>query len=482
MRNTKIVCTMGPACNNKETLLKMIDAGMNVARFNMSHGNYEDTKKLIDTVKEAIKESGKYVELLLDTKGPEVRIGTFPDGYVELEKGQEFSFVKEQDKGDEKCASLSFPKLVDLFHSEGSEAVGREILLDDGKLSMQIKEVTTDSIICIVIKGGRLSNRKSINIPNYKINMPYVSQKDREDIEFGLRNGAHVVAASFVRSYEDVKTLRDYIDSIGYEYVEIISKIENQSGVDDIDKILEVSDGIMVARGDMGVEIPFIKLPEIQKTLIRKAVSSGKFVITATQMLESMTTSPRPTRAEISDVANAVYDGTSAVMLSGESAMGQYPVESVRALNDICEEAESNSETEVLEKYIMRNLLNGASDSSFRENICLAAKTVAQKIGAKAIIVESATGRVARSMAHFRPQCPIIAVVTSELVAKKLCLTWGVTAVLGEEKTTSDAITKQAMEKALSTKIVKKGDIVIVLSSNKITPTSSTDTLSIRIL
>lgn len=482
MRNTKIVCTIGPACSNKETLLEMIEAGMNVARFNMSHGNYEDTKKLMDTVKEAIKKSGKYVEILLDTKGPEVRIGTFPEGSVELEIGQEFSFFKEQNKGDEKGVSLSFPKLVDLFHSEGKSAIGREILLDDGKLSMQVKEVNTTAIICNVTKGGKLSNRKSINIPNYTINMPYVSQKDREDIEFGLRNGAHVVAASFVRSYEDVKTLRDYIDSIGYEYVEIISKIENQSGVDDIDRILDVSNGIMVARGDMGVEIPFIKLPEIQKTLIRKAVAKGKFVITATQMLESMTTSPRPTRAEISDVANAVYDGTSAVMLSGESAMGLYPVESVKALNDICEEAESNSETEVLERYIMRNLLDGASDSSFRENICLAAKTVAQKIGAKAIIVESATGRVARSMAHFRPQCPIIAVVTSELVAKKLCLTWGVTAVLGEEKTTSDAITKQAMEKALTTKVVKKGDIVIVLSSNKITPTSSTDTLSIRIL
>ncbi|MGN1467539.1 MAG: pyruvate kinase [Ruminococcus sp.] len=482
MRNTKIVCTIGPACSDKETLLKMIDAGMNVARFNMSHGTYENTKKLIDTVKEAIKESGKYVELLLDTKGPEIRIGTFENGSILLQEGQEFSLFKESDRGDESGVSLTFPKLVELFFNEGKAAIGREILLDDGKLSMQVKQVTPEAIVCTVVKGGTLSDRKSINIPNYKINMPYVSQKDREDIEFGLRNGAHVVAASFVRSYEDVKTLRDYIDSIGYEYVEIISKIENQSGVDDIDRILEVSDGIMVARGDMGVEIPFIKLPEIQKTLIRKAVTAGKFVITATQMLESMTNSPRPTRAEISDVANAVYDGTSAVMLSGESATGQYPVESVKALNDICEEAESNNETASLEKCILKSLLDGASDSSFRENLCLAAKSVAQKVEAKAIIVESATGRVARAMSHFRPECPIIAVVTSELVAKKLCLTWGVTAVLGEEKTTSDAITRQAMEKALSTKIVKKGDIVLVLSSNKITPTSSTDTLSIRVL
>lgn len=487
MRNTKIVCTIGPACSDKETLLKMIAAGMNVARFNMSHGTYEDTKVLFDTVKEAIAESGKNVELLLDTKGPEVRVGTFEKGSIVLKENQEFHLYKKQETGNENGVGLSFPKLIDLFFNEKPNVIGREILLDDGKLSMRVKDVTPDAIVCTVAKGGKLSNRKSINIPNYHINMPYVSQKDREDIAFGLKNGAHVVAASFVRSYEDVKTLRDYIDSIGYEYVEIISKIENQSGVDDIDRILEVSDGIMVARGDMGVEIPFIKLPEIQKTLIRKAVTAGKFVITATQMLESMTSSPRPTRAEISDVANAVYDGTSAVMLSGESAMGMYPVESVKALNDICEEAESNNETTALEKCILKGTLHsGLSDAPvstrFRENICLAAKSVAQSIGAKAIIVESATGRVARAMSHYRPNCPIIAVVTSEIVLQKLCLTWGVTAVLGEEKTTSDAITRQAMEKALSTKIVKKGDTVLVLSSNKITPTSSTDTLGIRIL
>lgn len=487
MKNTKIVCTIGPSCSNKKTLLEMISAGMNVARFNMSHGTYDETKKLFDIVKEAIKESGKTVELLLDTKGPEIRVGTFEKGSIELKEGQEFTFYKKETMGTEKGVSLTFPKLIELFVQEKEKEIGREILLDDGKLSMEIKDITPAAIICTVTKGGTLSNRKSINIPNYYINMPYVSQQDREDIAFGLRNGAHVVAASFVRSYEDVKTLRDYIDSIGYEYVEIISKIENQNGVDDIDRILEVSDGVMVARGDMGVEIPFIKLPEIQKTIIRKAVTSGKFVITATQMLESMTNSPRPTRAEISDVANAVYDGTSAVMLSGESAMGKYPVESVKALSDICEEAESDNETTSLEKCILRSITHSEffetpTYTNFRENICLAAKSVAKNIGAKAIIVESATGRVAREMSRFRPKCPIIAVVTSPLVSRKLCLTWGVTSIIGEEKTTSDSITRQAMEKALQTGIVKKGDTIIVLSSNKITPTSGTDTLSIRVL
>lgn len=477
MRKTKIVCTMGPACDDKEVLKKMIEAGMDVARFNMSHGTYEEQKKRFNTVKTAIAESGKNVAILLDTKGPEVRVGTFENGYVELTEGQEFSLLKEGERGNENGVAISYPKLVDLFAAD-KEIQGREILLDDGKLSFKVKNVTDDAIVCTVVKGGKLSNRKSINIPNYHINMPYVSAKDRADIEFGLEQGANVVAASFVRSADDVIKLRDYIDSIGYEYVEIIAKIENQSGVDDIDRILEVADGIMVARGDMGVEIPFIKLPEIQKTLIRKTVVAGKYVITATQMLESMTNSPRPTRAEISDVANAVYDGTSAVMLSGESAAGKYPVESVKALNDICCEAESNGESVALQEYIKKYPIA----ESFRETICHAAKDVAENLGAAAIIVESATGQVARAMAHYRPSCPIIAVVTSERVCKKLCLNWGITAVIGEEKLTTDAITKQAMVKALSTGYVKKGDTVLVLSSNKTVPTSGTDTLNIRII
>ncbi len=477
MRKTKIVCTMGPACDDKETLKKMIAAGMDVARFNMSHGTYEEQKKRFNTVKTAIAESGKNVAILLDTKGPEVRVGIFENGFVELHEGQEFSLLKEGGKGNDKGVPLSYPKLVELFAAD-KDIKGREILLDDGKLSFVVKEANQDAIVCTVVKGGKLSNRKSINIPNYHINMPYVSAKDRADIEFGLEQGANVIAASFVRSADDVIKLRDYIDSIGFEYVEIIAKIENQSGVDDIDRILEVADGIMVARGDMGVEIPFIKLPEIQKTLIRKTVVAGKYVITATQMLESMTNSPRPTRAEISDVANAVYDGTSAVMLSGESAAGKYPVESVQALNDICCEAESNGESIALQEYIKMYPIT----ESFRETICHAAKDVAENINAKAIIVESATGQVARAMAHYRPSCPIIAVVTSERVCKKLCLNWGITAVIGEEKLTTDAITKQAMVKALSTGYVKKGDTVLVLSSNKTVPTSGTDTLNIRII
>ncbi len=480
MRKTKIVCTIGPACSSKEMLLAMIDEGMNVARINMSHGKYEDLEVLFATLKEAIKESGKNVAILLDTKGPEVRVGEFINGAATLETGKDFSLYKESVDGDENGVSLSFPKLVDIFYSESGAAVGRELLLDDGLISLIVKEVTDSKIICTVREGGVLKSRKSINIPNYHINMPYVSARDRKDIEFGLTHGADVVAASFVRTHEDVRTLRDFIDSLGFEYVEIIAKIENQSGVDDMDAIIDYADGIMVARGDMGVEIPFIKLPEIQKQLIRKCVARGKYVITATQMLESMTTSPRPTRAEISDVANAVYDGTSAVMLSAESAAGKYPLESVRALDAICTEAEKNGEFTALHEYIDKHGLT--YKNTIRGSICRAAKSIADEIGAKAIIVESATGKVARAMVHFRPEVPVIAVVTSTLVCKKLCLNWGVTALVGEEKRTSDAITRQAMDKALSTGLVHKGDTVVVLSSNRTYPTSSTDSLNIRIL
>lgn len=468
---------MGPACDNVDTLLKMIDAGMNVARFNMSHGTYDEQKMRFDTAKEAISKSGRNVALLLDTKGPEIRIGTFPDNSVTVKDGQQFRLYSKQGVGDENGVSLSYPKLIGIFEKDKG-SIGRQILFDDGKIVAKVVATESDAIVCEVLKGGRLSNRKSINIPGYTIHMPYISASDRADIEFGLKQGVNVVAASFVRSADDVLMLRDFIDSLGFEDVEIVSKIENQSGVDDIDRIIAVSDGIMIARGDMGVEIPFIKLPQIQKMIIRKCVIAGKYVITATQMLESMTTNIRPTRAEISDVANAVYDGTSAVMLSGESAAGDYPVESVQALSDICAQAETNHDLMDLKNVIGKFRIG----ASFRDNICYSAKHTAENVGAKAIIAESQTGAVARAMAHWRPECPIIAVVTREDVCKKLSLNWGITAVLGEELKNADEINEQAIAKALETGIVKKGDTVIVISSNKVVPTGGTDTLNIRIV
>lgn len=375
MRQTKIICTIGPACNNKETILKMIDAGMNVARFNMSHGDYGELEKTFATVKEAIAESGKNVALLLDTKGPEVRIGHIDGGKTEIVEGQDFTFFRDEVVGNNEGVSISYPKLIKKL-MKYNKAKGLKLLLDDGKIAMQVKKVLEDRIVCKVLVGGELGSRKSINIPDYNIDMPYVSKKDREDIDFGIKMGINVIAASFVRNGDDVRTLRDYVESIGGEHIGIISKIECQSGVDDIDEILDESDGIMVARGDMGVEIPFMEIPEIQKALIFKTVLRGKFVITATQMLESMTTCPRPTRAEISDVANAVYDGTSAVMLSGESAAGMYPVESVQALSSICEEAEAHREFSNLESLIQTYEIG----SSLRQNLCYSAKQIAETL------------------------------------------------------------------------------------------------------
>lgn len=480
MRKTKIVCTVGPACDDRQTLLKMIDAGMNVARFNMSHGTHDELKARMELVKSAIAESGKSIAVLIDTKGPEVRIGTFENGSIELEEGQTFSLMKDPGFGNEEMVSITYSKLIELFAKKNkAELAKMEILIDDGKLSLAVKEVKPDRIVCTVVKGGKLSNRKSINIPDFDISMPYMSKVDRDDLEFGLSMGVQYVAASFVRSVDDVMKLRDYLDSLGYEEVEIISKIENQSGVRNIDAIIEKSDGIMVARGDMGVEIPFIKLPALQKMIISKCIANGKYVITATQMLESMTFAPRPTRAEISDVANAVYDGTSAVMLSGESAVGKYPVESVKALASICREAEMN-QGYLTKQEFMR--VPQIGDSSFRNTICMSAKNAAVHIGAKAIIVESKTGKAARTLAAYRPNCPVIAVVTSDKVCDKLALTWGITPISGEEKSSSDEITRQALIKAKETGIVCKGDAVVIISSNRANPTSSTDSLNIRIV
>ncbi|MBQ5320635.1 MAG: pyruvate kinase [Oscillospiraceae bacterium] len=474
MRKTKIICTIGPASSDVNTIKKMIEAGMNVARFNMSHASHDILENMVSAVKKAGQDK---ISLLIDTKGPEVRIGKFEKGSVSLSDGDSFRFYKNLELGNAEGVGVIYKKLIDCVYAEENRGKGLKILLDDGKISMEVISATEEYIECRVIKGGILSDSKSINMPSFHIDMPYMSSSDREDIAFGLSLGVQFIAASFVRSQSDILMLRDYVDSLGYESVSIIAKIENQQGVDNIDSIIEAADGIMVARGDLGVEIPFIRLPALQKTMIEKCVRAGKIVVTATQMLESMTQSPRPTRAEISDVANAVFDGTSAVMLSGESAAGKYPVESTAALSAICEEAENNIKDLESAKVSFDDFV---SDGSIRDTICIAAKKCAESVGAKAIIAESQTGRVAKAIAHYRPSCPIIAVVTRDCVAKKLALNWGVTAVLGEEKSDSDEITRQAMDKALETGLVQKGDTVIVISSNKTTPTNETDTLNIR--
>ena len=456
MRKTKIVCTIGPACDSKEMMRKMIDAGMNVARINMSHGVYDRLEVTIKNLKEAIAESGQNVAILLDTKGPEVRVGTFKDGSVELVEGAEFSLFKNKEEGDETGVSLSFPKLVDIFESEGQEAIGRELLLDDGIISLVVKSVNPESIVCTVNKGGVLKNRKSINIPGYFINMPYVSAQDRKDIEFGLNHGATVVDASFVRNHDDVRTLRDFIDSIGYEYVEIIAKIENQSGVDDMDAIIDCADGIMVARGDMGVEIPFIKLPEIQKTLIRKCVARGKYVITATQMLDSMIKNPRPTRAETTDVANAIYDGTTAIMLSGESAAGLYPIEAVKTMVKIAVRAEDDID------YVSRMKKTEIAGSDITTAISHACCNTAIELNAAAIISITMSGFTAGMVSRYKPNCPIIGCAITKDVCRQLNLMWGVKPVLIGRKNTAEELFDAAIAISLEKGLLKKGDVVVL--------------------
>ena len=454
MRKTKIICTIGPASSNKETIGKMIDAGMNVARFNFSHSTHEEQKVLMDLVKETAREKGKPVGILLDTKGPEVRVGTFENGKMPIEKGDLFAFTKEQDTETpcEKKINISYPKLIDEWYVSNDEAKRRFesnkphiILADDGNLEFSVMEISKEYILCRAERQGVLSNRKSLNFPDYDIDMMYLSLRDEDDIKFGLTEGIEYIAASFVRCAEDVKDVKKFVTRLGYTGVEIIAKIENQQGVDNLDEIIAVADGVMVARGDMGVEIPYVKLPAIQKTIIRKCAERGKFVVTATQMLESMITHARPTRAEISDVANAVYDNTTCVMLSGESAAGMFPVESVKALAGICREAEKNNQFKDRYEYKDRN-----TKYPYMSVICHAVQSIIPEINATAIIAVSNGGSTIRELSRFRPEIPILAIVTHEEVYRTLSAYYGVVPLMGEEKDRAREIINRLRKRRLS--------------------------------
>ncbi len=484
MRKTKIICTIGPASSSKEVIGKMIDAGMNVARFNFSHSSHEEQKVLMDLVKETAKEKDKAVGLLLDTKGPEVRVGVFEDGKMPIEKGDLFAFTKtpETETPCEKKVSISYPKLIDEWYVTSDEVKRRfesnnphVILADDGNMEFSVMEISKEYILCRAERDGALSNRKSLNFPDYDIDMMYLSLRDEDDIKFGLEEGIQYIAASFVRCAEDVKDVRKFVTRLGYTGVEIIAKIENQQGVDNLEEIIEVSDGVMVARGDMGVEIPYVKLPAIQKTIIRKCLEKGKFVVTATQMLESMLTHARPTRAEISDVANAVYDNTTCVMLSGESAAGMYPVESVMALSNICREAEKNNQYKDHYEYTARN-----TKYPYMSIICHAVQSIVPEINASAIIAASNGGTTIRELSRFRPEIPIVAIVTKEDVYKSLSAYYGVVPLMGEPKDRARDIIKQAKEKAIEYGLVKKGDTVVILFDNDIESKNGTNTMSIE--
>lgn len=469
MRKTKIVSTLGPATDDKDVLRQMMKSGINVARLNFSHGSHEEHKKRIDMVKELREELDLPIAILLDTKGPEIRIGTFKEDKIELKRGDKFTLTVRECEGSASEVSVTFAGLADAVKT------GSRILIDDGLIELSVVSVNDTDILCTVENGGVLSGRKSVNLPGIRVDMPYVSEQDRADILFGIKEDVDFVAASFARTAMDVLEVRNILDSNGGKSIKIISKIENQEGVDNIDAILKVSDGIMVARGDLGVEISFEKIPPLQKSIIKKCIAQGKFVITATQMLESMTKNPRPTRAEATDVANAVYDGTSAVMLSGESAVGRYPVESVKTLVKIAE----TTENDINYQNRFKSLDNGMI-KSITNAISHATCQTAYDVGAAAIITHTKSGFTASAISKYRPTCPIIATTVSEKVRRQLSLAWGVTAVMIGSKETTDELFDEAVRCAKAAGVISDGDIVVITAGVPLNISGTTNILKVQ--
>ena len=452
MRKTKIVCTLGPATDTEEMIEALCHAGMNVARMNFSHNTHEDHKKRIDLVKKVRERLGLPIAIMLDTKGPEYRIKTFRDGSITLREGDSFIFTSRDVEGDEKQVSVSYKELP----SELS--AGDTILLNNGLLSFLVTEIRGEDIVCEVIIGGELSNRKSMSFPGKVMHQTYLSEQDKEDIRFGVECDVDFIACSFVSGKQDLIDVAEYLREIGAHGVELVAKIENQSGFDNIEQICEACDGIMVARGDMGVEIPYEQLPYIQKKLITKGRMHGKFVITATEMLESMIHSPRPTRAEISDVANAVYDGTSAIMLSGETAAGKYPVQAVEAMAKIAESTERNI------NYVKR-FVNANADFETRnitDAISHATCTMAIDTNARAIVACSLSGNTARMVSRFRSPVDIVAMTADEKTWRKLSLSWGVIPAMCEMFTSSDVLFYTAKKTAEKILPARKGERLVI--------------------
>ena len=472
MRRTKIVCTLGPASNSEPVIKQMLLNGLNVARLNFSHGSHEDHAKTIETFRK-VRDSLKLpAAVMLDTKGPEVRIKTFKEGSVEIENGSTFILSTKDFEGDSNKVSITYKDLP------SQVTKGKRILIDDGKIILEVQECTDTDIICRVIEGGILKNRKSINVPNTHLDMPYISEKDEADLIFGIEHDIDFVAASFVRNKDDVIRLRKFLDYHGGHSIRIISKIENIEGVENFDEILENSDGIMVARGDMGVEVEFERLPGIQKMFIKKCYQSGKMVITATQMLESMITSYTPTRAEISDVANAVFDGTSAVMLSGETAMGEHPPRVVEVMAKIVEQAEHDA----LEMNAYYGIRYDVDTTDVTNAICDAACTTARDLKCKAIIAVTTSGKTARRVSKFRPHEPIVASTPEKKTYHQLALSWGVFPVLAINQENEDKLFQHAVDCAKQIDLVSSGDTVVVTAGVPLSVAGTTNTIKVQIV
>ncbi len=472
MRRTKIVCTIGPATNNVEMIEGLIKAGMNVARLNFSHGSHDEHRETIKMLKETRARLEAPLAIMLDTKGPEIRLGTFKDGKIFVEDGQDFDLTTDTVEGNEKIVSVSYRDLPKELKKDNS------ILIDDGNIELKVVSTASNVVHCKVVRGGKISNRKSINIPSVALNMPFMSEADKSDLLFGVANDVDFVAASFTRSKEDMISMRKFLDYNGGHDIKIIAKIENFEGVGNFSEILKYADGIMVARGDMGVEVDYYLLPGIQKRFIKECYRSGKMVITATQMLESMIENENPTRAEISDVANAVFDGTSAVMLSGETAAGAHPTIAVSVMAKITEQAEKDA----IAMGAYSNM-NYFMDEKDRTNaVCDAACTMAKDMKAKAIIALTKYGQTARRMSKFRPDEPIVAATPVEKTYHQLALSWGVCPVLARYQSTVDELFTHAIDCAKKVDVVEDGDTVVIAAGIPLDTPGSTNTLKVQIV
>ncbi|MDW7672930.1 MAG: pyruvate kinase [Bacillota bacterium] len=470
MKKTKIVCTIGPASETVEILKKLILNGMNVARLNFSHGSHTEHLKRMEAIRQASLETGIEVAILLDTKGPEIRLGMLKDNKTILEDGQRIVLTVAECEGTNERIQVNYPGLVQ------EVGPGNRILIDDGLLTLEVKEVSGDDIICEVLDGGPVSSRKGVNIPGVKIQLPSITEQDVADIKFGIEQQVDFIAASFVREAADVLAIREILEEYNAD-IDIISKIENQAGVENIAEILKISDGIMVARGDLGVEIPAEEVPLVQKRIIEMCNQEAKPVITATQMLESMVRNPRPTRAEASDVANAIFDGTDAIMLSGETAAGDYPAEAVKVMATIAERAER-----ALEANEVKGKKEIEPSHTITDSISYATGSIAADLGAKAIITSTKSGSTARMVSKYRPDAPIIAATPCERVIRKLLLVWGVAPIMVNETDGTDEMFREAVAKALMNDMITTGDLVVITAGVPVGVPGTTNLLKVHIV
>ena len=470
MRKTKIICTLGPSTDKDGVLRELVANGMNVARFNFSHGSYEEHKGRLDMLKAIRAELGKPVAALLDTKGPEIRLKEFKNGVEMLEAGQTFTLTTREVEGTKEICSVTYKDLPHDVHEGGT------IMLDDGLIMLRIEKVTDTDITCTVLNSGKIKTKKGVNVPGVHLSMPYLSQKDREDIIFGIQNGFDFIAASFVRTAQDVYDIRNLLNEYDSN-IRIIAKIENREGVNNIDSILSAADAVMVARGDLGVEIDFTELPGIQKSVIDRSFSFGKPIVTATQMLDSMMVNPRPTRAEISDVANAIYDGTSAIMLSGETAAGAYPVEALKTMSAIAERTETENHARVEYLTEATNGKISVSDATAHA-ACLTAKDV----NAAAIVTVSESGTTARLLSKYRPQQPIIACVMKEQVQRQLSLSWGITSLMMPLAHSTDELIEMSTALAKENGFLHNGELAVVTAGVPVGISGTTNMIKIHMV